>query len=85
MNLAPKDQSGLALGTWGAVQATAAGLGMALGGIIRDLVDLLGGAVVTSYASVYALELVVLIFTIFVVSPLVRPIPLSQFPSEHRS
>ena len=85
MNLAPKDQSGLALGTWGAVQATAAGLGMALGGIIRDLVDLLGGAVLTSYASVYALELVVLIFTIFVVSPLVRPIPLPQFPSEHRS
>jgi BCD family chlorophyll transporter-like MFS transporter len=29
-------QSGLALGAWGAVQATAAGLAIALGGFIRD-------------------------------------------------
>ncbi len=38
MNLAPKDQTGLALGAWGAVAATASGLAIALGGIIRDVV-----------------------------------------------
>src|SRR6201999_2658621 len=38
MNLAPRSQTGLALGAWGAVQASAAGLAIALGGIIRDVV-----------------------------------------------
>jgi MFS transporter, BCD family, chlorophyll transporter len=37
MNRAPKDQVGLALGAWGAVQATAAGVAVAAGGILRDL------------------------------------------------
>ena len=85
MNLAPKDQSGLALGAWGAVQATAGGLAMALGGIMRDLVDLLGGAVATGYVSVYAVELVVLIFTAVVLSPLVRSIQMTRFSSEQRT
>ena len=39
MNRAPKHQAGLALGAWGAVQATAAGLAMALSGTLRDLVN----------------------------------------------
>ena len=84
MNLAPKDQSGLALGVWGAVQATAAGLAMALGGIMRDLVDLLGGDMANGYVSVYAVELVVLIFTAVVLSPLVRQATTSPFSSEQR-
>ncbi len=37
MNNAPEGQRGLALGAWGAVQATAAGVGVAAGGVIRDL------------------------------------------------
>ena len=39
LNRAPKEQAGLALGAWGAVQATAAGAGVALGGIGRDAVQ----------------------------------------------
>ena len=39
MNQAPREQVGLALGVWGAVQATAAGIGMALGGVMRDIID----------------------------------------------
>ena len=42
MNRAPKHQAGLALGAWGAVQATAAGLAMALSGTLRDLVNAVG-------------------------------------------
>ena len=39
MNRAPREQAGLALGAWGAVQATAAGVAVALGGILRDIVS----------------------------------------------
>jgi hypothetical protein len=37
MKLAPPSQVGLALGAWGAVQATAAGVAVATGGVMRDL------------------------------------------------
>jgi hypothetical protein len=48
MNRAPKEQTGLALGAWGAVQATAAGVAVALGGIVRDVALLPGRATSTS-------------------------------------
>ncbi|MEO1777999.1 MAG: PucC family protein, partial [Pseudomonadota bacterium] len=35
---APKNRVGLALGAWGAVQATAAGVGIASAGILRDVI-----------------------------------------------
>jgi BCD family chlorophyll transporter-like MFS transporter len=44
MRAAPRAQTGLALGAWGAVQATAAGIAVAAGGVIRDLVALMPGA-----------------------------------------
>ncbi|MEM1415272.1 MAG: PucC family protein [Myxococcota bacterium] len=73
MNRAPKDQVGLALGAWGAVQATAAGSAMALSGILRDVFDgVLGGGTAAGYNAVYVIELVLLVVTIVVVAPLVR-------------
>jgi MFS transporter, BCD family, chlorophyll transporter len=72
MQSAPKNQIGLALGTWGAVQATSAGVAMALGGIIRDLVVAAGSASVTGYVSVYVIELLLLFATIAVMVPLFR-------------
>jgi BCD family chlorophyll transporter-like MFS transporter len=88
MNRAPKEQTGLALGAWGAVQATAAGVAVALGGLLRDVVsamaaqdwfgpDLAGPA--TGYAFVYAVEIAMLAVTIFVMSGLIgesRRLPL---------
>jgi BCD family chlorophyll transporter-like MFS transporter len=71
MNLAPKNQSGLALGAWGAVQATAGGIGMALGGIARDVIDLMSGTGI-GYVSVYAFEALVLMSTAYVLLPLAR-------------
>ncbi len=76
MNLAPKDQAGLALGAWGAVQATAAGVAVALGGIMRDLVAHVTNSV-TGYLSVYALEVVLLLITMVAMVPLLRPRPAS--------
>jgi BCD family chlorophyll transporter-like MFS transporter len=76
MNLAPQSQTGLALGAWGAVQASAAGLAIALGGIIRDVVagiaapNMLGAA--TAYDCVYGLELVLLVATLLTMLPLLR-------------
>ncbi len=36
MNLETDGQNGLALGAWGAVQASCAGLAIAVGGALRD-------------------------------------------------
>ena len=36
-----REEAGLALGTWGAVQASAAGLAVALGGVLRDAIHAL--------------------------------------------
>jgi BCD family chlorophyll transporter-like MFS transporter len=75
------EQNGLALGAWGAVQATAAGGGVALGGALRDAVSGLAstglfGATphgpLAGYEFVYLLELCLLLATLIVVLPLVR-------------
>lgn len=72
MNSAPKEQTGLALGAWGAVQATAAGVAVALGGILRDAVTALAArgyfgeslaVPATGYAAVYLLEIALLLAT----------------------
>jgi BCD family chlorophyll transporter-like MFS transporter len=76
MNLAPKGQSGLALGAWGAVQASAAGMAIALGGVIRDSVAGFASATAfgaaSAYDIVYAIEIVLLLATLVLMSPLIR-------------
>jgi MFS transporter, BCD family, chlorophyll transporter len=73
--------SGLALGAWGAAQATAAGLGVAAGGAIRDGVAHLAetgalGPGLTSghvgYSVVYHLEIALLFAALVAIGPLVR-------------
>jgi BCD family chlorophyll transporter-like MFS transporter len=71
MNLAPPDQTGLAIGAWGSVQATAAGIGVALGGILRDGVAQWTDSV-TGYTTVYSIEVVMLILTLVAMRPLLR-------------
>jgi MFS transporter, BCD family, chlorophyll transporter len=75
MQAAPRDQVGLALGAWGAAQATAAGVGTAIGGVLRDAfawtgADIMGRA--SGYVAVYALEILVLLATLLVMLPLLR-------------
>ncbi len=76
MNLAPPEQTGLALGAWGAVQASAAGLAIALGGILRDVIASaaphFGWGRAAGYEFVYAIEMVLLLATILAMSPLIR-------------
>ncbi|MDR7101563.1 BCD family MFS transporter [Croceicoccus sp. BE223] len=94
MRLARDGTSGIALGAWGAVQASAAGLAIATGGILRDIIsryavaDGLGATVAvraTGYTSVYLLEIVLLLATLVVVGPLVgrklHTLPRNELPS----
>jgi len=67
---------GLALGAWGAAQATAAGVAIFAGGALRDsvaasgLTETLGDA--TGYSIVYHTEIALLFATLAVLGPLVR-------------
>jgi MFS transporter, BCD family, chlorophyll transporter len=81
MEIAREGQSGLAIGTWGAVQASAAGVAIALGGVIRDAVSslaangLLGPALAdpsVGYSVVYHIEIALLFATLVAIGPLVR-------------
>jgi BCD family chlorophyll transporter-like MFS transporter len=81
MNRAPQEQAGLALGAWGAVQATAAGVAIAVSSGLRDLVTwgmegrgaFLGiEGMELGYLSVYALEIVLLGVAVIATLPLLR-------------
>jgi BCD family chlorophyll transporter-like MFS transporter len=72
MQLAPREHIGLAMGAWGAVQATAAGVGMAAGGLVRDGVAL-GSSSVLGYSAVYGLEILLLALTLWAMAPMMRP------------
>jgi BCD family chlorophyll transporter-like MFS transporter len=74
-------ESGLALGAWGAVQATCAGIAITLGGAVHDGVawlathGRLGLALTdssTGYGAVYQIEIVLLFATLIAIGPLVR-------------
>ncbi len=74
------NSTGFALGVWGAVQATTAGVAIAAGGALRDGVSWLaesqrlGEALVgpaTGYSSVYLIEIILLFATLIAVGPLV--------------
>jgi BCD family chlorophyll transporter-like MFS transporter len=78
--------AGLALGAWGAAQATAAGLSIFLGGALRDITGHLAeggylGPALTDptlgYSFVYHAEIALLFLTLVVLGPLVRVRPLS--------
>ena len=80
MQLAPPGQIGLAMGAWGAVQATAAGVGMATGGLVRDGVALISTPVM-GYSAVYVIEILLLGMTLWAMGPLLRSKPLSVRPT----
>jgi BCD family chlorophyll transporter-like MFS transporter len=79
MDIAEKSDNGMAIGAWGAVQASAIGIGLAAGGLIRDGVNTLvanaePGAALTApaagYSVVYHLEIGLLFAAIAALGPL---------------
>ena len=84
---------GLALGAWGAVQSTAAGLAMFFGGALRDVMSSLAvdgalGSALTSpatgYSTVYQVEIVLLFVTLVAIGPLVGRSATIQSPAPQR-
>ncbi|MBL0923028.1 MAG: BCD family MFS transporter [Sphingomonadaceae bacterium] len=80
MGLAREGSSGLALGAWGAVQASCGGAGIALGGLVRDGVTYfalhngMGTTLAyraTGYGTVYALEILLLLVTLVALGPVI--------------
>jgi MFS transporter, BCD family, chlorophyll transporter len=81
----PGANAGLALGAWGAAQATAAGLAIFIGGTLRDLFGHLategtfGPALADAsfgYSFVYHVEIGLLFATLAILGPMVRVAPL---------
>ncbi len=81
MALAEPGGSGIAVGAWGAVQATVAGAGIALGGGLRDAFSALAlrgdlgpglDQASAGYLFVYHLEIALLFGTLIAIGPLVR-------------
>lgn len=73
--------SGFALGAWGGVQATAAGLAVGISGMLRDLVSALAGegalgaafsGPAAGYLVVYQIEILLLFATLAAIGPMVR-------------
>lgn len=96
MGLAERDTAGLALGAWGAVQASAAGLATLIGALTRDAVSTaavahdFGGTLAvpaTGYGAVYLIEVALLTGTLVALGPLARGrdhparFGLGQFPT----
>ncbi|MEQ8368731.1 MAG: PucC family protein [Roseicyclus sp.] len=88
MRSAPREQVGLALGAWGAVQATAAGIAVALGGVIRDVIKAMPGAEAfrpeASYTPVFSLELFLLFAALFCIM-IVRSRAAHHYQTAHPS
>jgi BCD family chlorophyll transporter-like MFS transporter len=91
MNMADGDARGLALGAWGSVQALAAGLAIASGGLLSDTIASLAksgrlgptlNGPATGYSAVYMIELALLFATLIAIGPLVgrgtAPVPTSS-------
>ena len=90
MNLDGAAEAGLTLGAWGAVQATAGGLAIAAGGLLRDGVGYLAASGAlgetlnvpsTGYSAVYHIEIALLFFTLIALGPLVHRSPSRTTPA----
>jgi BCD family chlorophyll transporter-like MFS transporter len=79
MALASANESGIALGAWGAVSATAAGIALAVGGILKDAAEWVVGMgwlgdsldhEAFGYSFVYHIEILFLFATLAVLGPI---------------
>jgi MFS transporter, BCD family, chlorophyll transporter len=84
MSVDDAERGGLAVGAWGAVQATCAGVAIAAGGVIRDVVTALGARGVlgpgmadpaAGYSAVFHLEIFLMFAALAALGPLVARQP----------
>jgi MFS transporter, BCD family, chlorophyll transporter len=93
MGMARDGHSGLALGAWGAVQATCAGVAIAMSGILRDVFTALSqkGALgpamsgpEAGYGIVYHFEIMLLLAALIAIGPLAKHAPATKTQDEDR-
>ncbi len=93
MNLQVDNAAGLALGAWGAVQATAAGASVAVGGLLKDVVGTLASSgwlgaslnsPVTGYSFVYHIEMFMLFAVLVAIGPLAGQAGISRPPQDRK-
>ena len=93
MTMVDEEHTGLSLGAWGAAQATAAGIGIAMGGFIRDVTTglavngALGEALsnpAVGYSVVYHLEIALLFIALVALGPLTSVVSHSYSHSHPR-
>ena len=93
MDLQIGDSAGMALGAWGAVQATAAGASVAAGGVLKDVIGALAStgwmgesliSPVTGYSFVYHLEMYLLFAVLIAIGPLARRVRHEQAARQHK-
>lgn len=93
MTMVDEEHTGLSLGVWGAAQATAAGLGIALGGLLRDSINQLASSgylgealsgMATGYSVVYHLEIALLFMALATMGRLTSVAPSPQAHSQPR-
>jgi MFS transporter, BCD family, chlorophyll transporter len=91
MALSTDGRSGLALGAWGAMQATCAGSAILIGGVVRDMIAARDGPH-AGYTAVYLTEIILLLALLIAIGPLVgrarrltantpTPFGLTEFPT----
>jgi MFS transporter, BCD family, chlorophyll transporter len=92
MALSKDGRSGLAIGAWGAMQATCAGSAILIGGVVRDMIAARDGPH-AGYTAVYLTEIVLLLALLIAIGPLVgrarrmtrsitpTPFGLTEFPT----
>lgn len=87
MNIETRGYTGLALGAWGATQATAGGIAIAAGGVLRDVISSIAshgtfgeGMMLPSvgYSFVYHIEIFLLFATLAAIGPLVKSVRASE-------
>jgi BCD family chlorophyll transporter-like MFS transporter len=92
MEMPEKGLTGMVLGAWGAVQATASGLSMAIGGVLKDSFasfaskGYLGEALIdksSGYGMVFAIEMFLLFVALVAMAPLSRK-SVTAFPNTTR-
>lgn len=81
LDMTTAEQAGLFIGAWGVADALSRGMGMLLGGTLRDVVALLSGNVTMGYISVFLVEAVFLLVSL----ALLRSLDVSRFRSRQPS
>jgi BCD family chlorophyll transporter-like MFS transporter len=73
-------QTGLFLGAWGVADALSRGMGMLLGGVVRDVITAFSGNVISGYVSVFFIEAMFLVVSLM----LLRQLDVSRFYANRR-